>query len=175
MILTEQNINDAKLGSIEAIQSFLASNPSKSNIRGMINLIALYGHTECVKMMLPHSVAPGSHIKHNDALRRAASKGHASCVELLIPVSSSHGRTSALCAALEGKHPDCIELLLAVSDLQAALETLQFEYSEEPQLYEDLQCIIAQQQKQVLNNAVGATPSSNTQANASVQSFQRKM
>lgn len=152
---TTSMIKAVQCGNTQGVQLFLESTPSKSDIQKLIYVAAMNGHTACVKMMLPHSLVPGSQMKHNDALRAAALNGHVECMELLIPVSSSHGRVCALCAAVEGGHNDCIEMLLPVSDTQDALEKLQFEYSEEPKLYEDLQRILAQQQKQVLEECLG--------------------
>lgn len=155
MSISFQTIEHVKSGNIEGVQDFLDVNPSKSNIQKLIYLAARYGQLQCLTLMLPVSLVPGSQMKHNDALLAAASNGRVACVELLIPVSSSHGRVCALCAAVAGGHNDCIGLLLPVSDTRDALEKLQFEYFEEPELYEDLQRIIAQQQKQVLEDAVG--------------------
>lgn len=155
---TTSMIKAVQCGNTQGVQLFLESTPSKSDIQKLIYVAAMNGHTACVKMMLPHSLVPGSQMKHNDALRAAALNGHVECMELLIPVSSLRGRNSALCAAVEVGHQNCIELLLAVSDPIAALEELQLEHSEQPGLYEVLEHAIAQRQKQVLETSLDGIP-----------------
>jgi hypothetical protein len=153
---TTSMIKAVQCGNTQGVQLFLESTPSKSDVQKMIYVAALNGHTECVKMMLPHSLVPGSQMNHNDALISAAYKGHDECVKLLIPVCNPLAyRSAALCAAVESGNQRCVDLLLPVSNTQAALAKLQSEYSDDPGLYEDLQHIIAQQQKQILEDTVG--------------------
>lgn len=155
MSITPQIMKDVQLGNIDGVQRFLNSHPSKSDIQNMIYVAAGNGRAACVKMMLPVSLVAGSQIKHTNALKIAARKGHAQCVELLIPVSNPLSDSSAaLCAAIESGDQSCIDMLFPVSDLQAALDKFQYEYSEEPELYETLEHMIAQRQKQVLSASV---------------------
>lgn len=71
-------MDDMRSSNIEGVRRFLNSNPLQADIKKMIYVAAMNDHTACEKIMLPHSLVPGSQMKHNDALR-AANNGHVEC------------------------------------------------------------------------------------------------
>lgn len=152
-----------RLGNTQGVQLFLDSNPPKSDIQKLVYWAANNGQVQCLSLLLAVALVPGSHIKFNDALMAAASNGHVECVKVLLPMSSSLGRIDALLRALAGDKQYAFDLLLPVCDPFIALDKIQYEYSEEPQLYEKLEQAFAQQQKQVLERSVVGSLNAPTQ------------
>jgi ankyrin repeat protein len=92
-----------------------------------LTLAARGGHAECVRILLPLSLAKASAAAEKGggtALMAAARGGHAECVRILLEAADPNhegagvddGRT-ALSLAIEGGHAECAALLAPVTDM----------------------------------------------------------
>lgn len=84
----------------------------------------------------------------------AATTGQEKCIALLLIASRGIAPNSALQAAAPGGYAECVDLLLPVSDSAEVLRRLRDQYPHNPELFNALADAVAQQQKQVLENAI---------------------
>lgn len=147
----KQFLMAVKNGDLNEVQRFIASDPPQFEIEETGHWAATTGQEKCIALLLIASrgIAP------NSALQAAARGGYAQCVKRLISASNPlHARSAALHAAVVNGHAECVDLLLPVSDSAEVLRRLRDQYPRNPELFNALADAVAQQQKQVLENAI---------------------
>ena len=112
--MDQELVSAARAGRAGKVSELLAcgANPRKKKSNAL-RWAALYGHVECVRLLLPTSdpMAEDSY-----ALRGASQNGHAECAKMLLTVSDAKAKDChAIQLAARNAHADCVRMLLPVS------------------------------------------------------------
>lgn len=135
-IIIDLLIVAAKEGNADALRQELSkNNPLQTTLNKALETAAAWGHTECVRILLPHANPANS-----SALHLAAQFGHTQCVGELIGWSNPKDSESrALFLACEYEYTECIDLLYDVSEVEGVLRDLKKDYPDTYSKWEYLQ------------------------------------